>query len=693
MEDIKVKIEQLREKIEFYSTKYHSEDESLISDFDYDMMVKELVNLEDEYPEFDSSTSPAKRVGGKVLDKFEKVTHSVRMGSLSNVYSKDELAEFIEKTNKLFGDENTDNKQEYIIEYKIDGLSVSLEYQDGIFFRGSTRGNGVVGENITENLKTIKSIPLTLKLANQSGAVPKYLEVRGEAFMPISVFRQLNAEREEQSLPLLANPRNAAAGSLRQLDPRETASRKLDIFIFSIQQIEIDDNITDRIDRKFKSHAESLDYLASLDFKVSPVYNRFTEPEEIIAEVDRIDASRFDLNFEIDGAVLKINELAKRDLIGATSHSPKWATAYKYPPEIKSTKLLDITINVGRTGVLTPNAIFEPIRLAGTNISRATLHNMDFIAEKQIKIGDIINVRKAGEIIPEILSVEFDKRNGTEREFTTPNICPSCLSEVSKDGEDVAIRCINILCPAQAERNIIHFASKNAMNIEGLGPSVIKQLIENKFISSAADLYTLKDKAEEIANIERMGKKSCENLINAIEISKTRGLIAFFYALGIRHIGEKASAVIAQKYLDIEKLYSPELITVEELTLIKDIGEESAKMVVDYFANPKNTAYVERFKSYGVKTYIDENDAENINKKDSDKLNGLKFVVTGTLIKYTRDEVEKKIIKNGGEVSSSVSKKTDYVLAGENAGSKMEKAQTLGVKVISEDEFGELIRR
>ncbi|MCL1859682.1 MAG: NAD-dependent DNA ligase LigA [Oscillospiraceae bacterium] len=680
LNDIKNKIENLRKQIEFYGNKYHEEDESLISDYDYDMLVKELISLEEEYPEFDSPYSPSKRVGGKTLDKFEKVTHQVRMGSLSNAYSKEEFIDFIEKTNKIFDGE----KQEYLVEYKIDGLSVSLEYENGMFARGSTRGNGIVGENITENLKTIKSIPFKL-----NGDYPDYLEVRGEAFMPISVFRQLNAAREEQGLPLLANPRNAAAGSLRQLDPREAASRKLDIFIFNIQQIEISGDITDRIERKFRTHAESLDYLASLGFKVSPLYKSFTESGDITAEIDKIDASRFDLNFEIDGAVIKLNDIAKRDIIGETVHSPKWSIAYKYPPEVKSTKLLDIIIQVGRTGVLTPNAIFEPIRLAGTNVSKATLHNMDFIAEKQIKIGDIINVRKAGEIIPEILSVELSKRDGTERDFIPPDICPSCFSNVYHDNQDVALRCVNPMCPAQLERNIIHFASKNAMNIEGLGPSVVKQLIENKFISSSADLYNLKDKIDEIANIERMGKKSSQKLIDAIEASKSRGLTAFFFALGIRHIGEKTSVLIAQKYKNIEKLYSPELIAVEELTQIKDIGEESAKMVVNYFADYKNIEYIQKFRSYGVKTYIDETDEDNMNV--SDKLNGLKFVVTGTLIKYKRDEIEKFIVKNGGEVASSVSKKTDYVLAGDNAGSKLEKAQNLGVKVINEDEFEEML--
>ena len=677
IDKIEAKINELRAQIEFYAKKYHEEDESLIGDYEYDMLIRELAALEEEYPEFDSPHSPSKRVGGKVLDKFEKVSHKVRMGSLSNAYSKEELLDFIEKTNKIFDDK----KQEYLLEYKIDGLSVSLEYENGLFVRGSTRGNGSVGENITENLKTIKSIPLKL-----AGNYPAYLEVRGEAFMPISVFRQLNEQKEAEGLPLLANPRNAAAGALRQLDPKETASRGLDIFIFTIQQLEVGGEITDRVEKKFATHAESLDYLSSLGFKVSPLYNPLTEPEDMLAEIDKIDASRFDLNFEIDGAVLKFNEIAKRDMIGETSHSPKWAIAYKYPPEIKSTKLTDIVIQVGRTGVLTPNAILEPVKLAGTSVSRATLHNMEFIAAKQIKIGDTVNVRKAGEIIPEILSVDLEKRDGSEIDFVPPTNCPSCNSPIYKEGEDVALRCTSPACPAQLERNIIHFASKNAMNIEGLGPSVIKQLIEYKFISSSADLYELKDRADEIAEIERMGKKSSQNLIQAIEASKTRGLAAFFYALGVRHVGEKTSAQIAQKYKNIEKLYN---ISIEELTGLKDIGEETAKMVAGYFAEPQNIEYIKKFIGYGVKTYIDETDEDAANL--SDKLSGLKFVVTGTLSKYKRDEIEKLIEKNGGEIAGSVSKKTDYVLAGENAGSKLEKAEALGVKVIDEAGFEELL--
>ncbi|MCL1792411.1 MAG: NAD-dependent DNA ligase LigA [Oscillospiraceae bacterium] len=682
MDDMENKINELRKQVEFYSKKYHDEDESLISDFEYDMLARELIALEEEYPEFDSPHSPSKRVGGKPLDKFEKITHKVKMSSLSNAYSKNELLDFIEKTNKIFDGEN----QEYLMEYKIDGLSVSLEYENGMFARGSTRGNGIVGENITENLKTIKSIPFEL-----AGEYPKYLEVRGEAFMPISVFRFLNEQKEKNGLPLLANPRNAAAGSLRQLDPSETAKRKLDIFVFGIQQIEIEGEITDRIEKKFSEHSKSLDYLASLGFKVSPLYKPFAEPDEMIAEIEKIDAGRFDLNFEIDGAVLKLNDLAKRDMVGETAHSPKWSIAYKYPPEIKSTKLTDIVIQVGRTGVLTPNAVLEPVKLAGSVVARATLHNMDFIAEKQIKIGDMVNVRKAGEIIPEILSVEFDKRDGTQTDFEAPANCPSCGSPVSGGEEgDVALRCTAPACPAQLERNIIHFASKNAMNIEGLGPAVVSQLIEKKLIFCSADLYTLKDKTDEIANIERMGKKSSQNLIEAIENSKTRGLAAFFFALGIRHIGEKTSAQIAEKYKNIEKLYSPEPITIEKLKQIKDIGDESAKMVANYFSNPRNIGYIEQFIACGVKTHINETDDEMANS--SDKLKEMKFVVTGTLAKYKRDEIEKLIAKNGGEAVSSVSKKTDYLLAGENAGSKLEKAESLGVKVISEEEFETMLK-
>ncbi|MCL2100021.1 MAG: NAD-dependent DNA ligase LigA [Oscillospiraceae bacterium] len=665
---IKNKIEELRAKIAFYAEKYHAEDESLVSDYDYDMLVRELINLEEEYPEFDSADSPSKKVGGAVLDKFEKVEHTVRMGSLSNVYSKEELAEFITKTNKLLGGENG-GVFEYIAEYKIDGLSVSLEYQNGVFSRGSTRGNGKIGENITENLKTIKNLPLKLK-----GDYPEYLEVRGEVFMPLSVFKKLNAERQNQNLPLMANPRNAAAGSLRQLDSRETARRGLDIYIFNIQQSSGIQKTT---------HAENLDYLTSLGLPVSPVYNIFTGTDEILKEVDRMHEARYSLDFEIDGAVIKINELALHDLIGETSHSPKWCAAYKYPPEIKSARLLDIVIKVGRTGVLTPNAVFEPVKLAGTTVSRATLHNMDFIAEKDIKIGDIINVRKAGEIIPEIVSVEIGRRDGSEREFAAPEFCPSCGAAIYKDkDESAALRCVNPACPAQLERNIIHFASKNAMNIEGLGPSLVSQLIASGLISDAADLYDLKNKAEELAGIERMGEKSSRNLTDAIEASKERGFAAFFYALGIRHIGEKTSALIANKYMRIENLYG---VPTEELTELRDIGGESAKAGFEFFADKKNLEYIEKFKRFGVKTRSDE-DAP---AEKSGKLDGLKFVITGTLVKYTRDGIEKLIENNGGEALGSVSKKTNYVIAGENAGSKLEKALALGVRVLSEDEFEE----
>lgn len=665
MIDIKQKIDELREKIEFYNRKYHEYDESLISDYDYDMLVKDLIKLETEYPEYDSPYSPSKRVGGKALDKFEKVTHKVPLGSLSNVYFKDELKEFISKINSQF---ETESDIEYVIEYKIDGLSVSLEYENGVFIRGSTRGNGIVGENVTENLKTIKSIPLIL-----SGEYPDYLEVRGEVFMPLSVFKQLNKEREEQDLPFLANPRNAAAGSIRQLDSNETAKRNLDIFIFDILQISGGKNI-------FTVHSDALKYLNSLGLKTSPTASVFCDYNEIENEIDRLDMSRHSLNFEIDGAVVKINEFTKRDILGSVSNYPKWQVAYKYPPEVKSTKLTDIIINVGRTGVLTPNAILEPVKLAGTLVSRATLHNMDFIAQKDIRIGDTVKVRKAGEIIPEILSVETEKRTGEEKVFEPPQICPSCFEKIFADEKDVAVRCINSACPAQLERNIIHFASKAAMDIDGLGPAVIKQLIANKLIKTAADLYILE--VEKIENIERMGKKSSQNLIEAIKISKHRGLQCFINAIGIRHIGEKTAALLAKKYKDIEKLFN---VSIEELQEIKDIGEESAKMIVGYFSNPQNIELIRRFKEYGVKTFDDADTGS------SDKLNGLKFVVTGVLEKYKRDEVEKLIELHGGEVSSSVSKKTHYILAGENAGSKLEKATALGIKVINETEFDEMI--
>ena len=667
MIEIKQKIDELREKIEFYNRKYHEEDKSLISDYDYDMLVKELIKLETEYPEYDSLYSPSKKVGGKALDKFEKVTHKVPLGSLSNVYSKEELREFISKINIQFEHEN--KAVEYVVEYKIDGLSVSLEYENGIFFRGSTRGNGLVGENVTENLKTIKSIPLRL-----NGEYPEYLEVRGEIFMPLSVFRQINKEREAQELPLLANPRNAAAGSLRQLDSNETAKRNLDIFIFDILQISDNKNI-------FAVHGDALKYLASLGLKISPSMNIFCDYSEIENEIDNLELNRYKLNFEIDGTVVKINEFAKRDMLGSVSNYPKWQVAYKYPPEIKSTKLTDIVINVGRTGVLTPNAILEPVRLAGTVVSRATLHNMDFIAQKDIRIGDMVKVRKAGEIIPEILSVEMEKRTGGEKIFEIPQICPSCHEKVFADGQDVAVRCINSACPAQLERNIIYFASKGAMDIDGLGPAVVRQLINNNLIKTAADLYILE--AEKVENIERMGKKSSQNLIEAINNSKYRGLQYFINSLGIRHIGEKTGIVLAKKYKNIENLFN---VSIEELQEIKDIGEESAKMIVGYFGNQKNMELVRRFKEYGVKTFDDEDTGA------SDKLNGLKFVVTGTLGKYKRDEIEKLIELHGGETSSSVSKKTHYVLAGENAGSKLEKAETLGVNIISEAEFEEMIK-
>lgn len=648
-------INELRDLINYHSNLYYTLDTTEISDFEYDKLMSELKRMEAEDPSLITPDSPTQRIGGKVLEGFEEVHHSVRMESLNDLFSREEVISFGKKCSEAL-----DEKVEYVTELKIDGLSVSLEYRDGVFFRGSTRGTGDVGENVTENLKTIRSIPLKL-----NEPVP-YLEVRGEVYMPHKSFEALNKKQEELGLEPFKNPRNVASGTLKQLDSSVAASRKLDIFVFNIQQIE---------GKSLSTHKEAIDYLNQLGFKTIPVEKVFTSIEDAFAEVEAIGERRGELGFDIDGAVIKINSFDQRSLLGSTAKFPRWAAAYKYPPEQKETKLNRIVIQVGRTGVLTPNAEFDPIRLAGTTVSRATLHNLDFIREKGIKIGDTIVVQKAGDIIPEVVRVVPEKRTGSETEFEMPTACPVCGSPVSREENEAAYRCTGSECPAQLARNVIHFASKGAMDIEGLGPAVVNLLLDNNLISSAADLYSLKE--EDIIPLEKMGQKSAENLINAIEKSKQNDLGRLIYALGIRNIGEKAGKELAKHFQSLDSLISA---SIEDIAAVDDFGMISATCVKDFFKVPQNMAMVEALRSAGV-------NFESISKSQSSLFSGKTFVLTGTLPTLKRSEAEKIIEDNGGKTSSSVSKKTDYVLLGDAAGSKLEKALKLGIPTISEEEF------
>lgn len=658
-EEAEKRIKHLREVIEYNSKLYYEKDAPEISDYEYDAMFRELSELEAEFPEMDSPSSPTKRVGGRALDKFEKFAHSVRMGSLTDVFSYDELLDFINRINGILG-ENT----EYSVEPKIDGLSVSLIYRDGVFVKGATRGDGLIGEDVTENLRTVRSIPLKL-----SEPIP-YLNVRGEVYMPRSVFSELNEARETDGLPLFANPRNAAAGSLRQLDPKIAAARRLEIFVFNLQEGSL---YTDG--RECKTHSESLDRLAELGFTTLPDRKTLVGFEAIADHVRKLGEARPELSFDMDGAVIKVNDLSARITVGEGTSTPKWAVAYKYPPEEKRTKLLSVDIQVGRTGVLTPTANLAPVRLAGTTVSRATLHNLNFIKERDIRIGDTVVVRKAGEIIPEILESIKSERDGSEAVFEMPTVCPSCHRPVVRDdsGEGAAIRCVYAGCPAQNARGIVHFASKGAMNIEGLGPQVVELLLANRRISDIADLYTLR--VEDIEGLERMGRRSAENLISAIEESKGRGLERLLFALGVRQVGEVAAEEIAGRMRTLDACFEASL---EDFSSINDIGEVTATALVEFFADEKTRELCERLKALGV-------NCESVAEPKKDTLAGLTFVLTGTLPTMTRDEAGDLIKKNGGKVSSSVSKKTSYVVAGEEAGSKLTKAQALGVPVIDED--------
>ncbi len=657
----KNRIDFLREEITRNSKLYYEMDAPVISDFEYDAMFRELEDLEREFPELDSPTSPTKRVGGAALDKFEEYTHTVQMGSLSDVFSYDELREFTDRCDSSLGGDVA-----YSVEPKIDGLSVSLTYRDGKFVQGATRGDGFKGEDVTENLRTIKTIPLELN------EPISYLCVRGEVYMPKKVFQELNAEREIEGQPLFANPRNAAAGSLRQLDSKVCASRKLAIFVFNLQEGEL---YTDG--RISLTHSETLHRLSELGFTVLPEWCVVTGYESVASRVEKLGDMREELAFDMDGAVVKVDNLESRRTLGEGTRTPKWAVAYKYPPEEKKTKLLSIDIQVGRTGVLTPTANLAPVRLAGTVVSRATLHNANYVKELDIRLGDTVIVRKAGEIIPEILGAVKEERDGSETPFEMPSVCPSCGGPVFRDecGDGAATRCPNPSCPAQISRRIVHFASKSAMNIDGLGPQVVLLLLNEGKISDIADLYTLR--AEDIEGLDRMGKKSAENLVNAIEKSKGQGLERLLFALGIRQVGAVAAESIAARFRTIDNLFSA---TVDDYVSVEDIGEITARALVEFFSDEDVRELCERLRECGVKL-------ESVSEEKKDTLAGLTFVLTGTLPTMTRDEASELIKKNGGKVSGSVSKKTSFVLAGEEAGSKLTKARELGVSVIDENEF------
>ncbi len=658
--DDKLRIEELRKQIEYHNNRYYNEDSPEISDFEYDRMLRELEVLEERHPEMQSASSPTAKVGGKASGQFAPVEHKVAMQSLGDVFSYEELADFVAKIEEKVGKD----RAVFSVEPKIDGLSVSIEYEDGKLIRGSTRGNGTIGEDITQNILAIKDIPQALKQA------PDFMEVRGEVYMPEESFIALNRRQEELEKPLFANPRNAAAGSLRQLDSKITAERGLSLFVFNMQQCE---GVT------YATHKESLDIISNCGIKTVPV-TLCKGIDEIWAEIERIDNSRGENSYDIDGAVIKINDLALREELGSTSKAPKWAIAYKYPPEEKETTLEDIYIQVGMSGVLTPNAKLTPVRLAGTTVSRATLHNIDNIKDKDIRIGDRVIVRKAGEIIPEVVRSVPEKRTGTEIEFNMPLFCPECGSPTVRIDGEAAVRCSGIDCPAQKSRHIIHYASKKAMDIDGLGPAIVNQLISLDLIKDIADLYTLNQ--DQLTTLDKFGKKSADNLINALEASKTRGLSKVLMGLGIPLVGERAAKLIAQHFGDIDTLYSS---TEEELSQITDIGEKSAKSIKTYLNNEHNQRLIERLRSYDV-------DMTEMKEQISDnRFEGKTFVITGTLEKYKRDEAKAIIESFGGKASGSVSKKTDYVLAGEAAGSKLDKANELGVTVISEDEFDNMI--
>lgn len=658
MNDINKKIEELRKTLQYHSDKYYNDDAPEIEDYQYDMMMRELKNLEEQYPEFDAPDSPTKRVGGKADNSFESVVHTVRMESLQDAFSKEEIRDFEKRVLDVV------NKPQYCVEPKIDGLSVSLEYENGVFVRGSTRGDGNIGEDVSGNIKVIRNVPLKLKKN-----IP-YLEVRGEVYMPKKSFEKVVDRQLLNDEKPFKNPRNAAAGSLRQKDSKVTATRGLDIFIFNVQRVE---GVT------LTSHKQSLDFLKELGFNTVPKYTLVDNIDSAIEEIDKIGEARGDLEFDIDGAVIKVDDFEMRKALGSTAKFPKWAVAFKYPPEEKQTKLLDIEIAVGRTGVLTPTAVLEPVHLAGTTVSRATLHNQDFIDEKGIAIGDIITVRKAGDIIPEVLCVN---EHNSDDVYKFPKVCPSCGSEVVRENDEAAIRCINPDCSAQLLRNLIHFCSRDAMDIEGLGPAILETFVNCNLIEKTEDIYSLTYEKIAAANLDGFKDKSIKNIINSVNKSKENDLGKLIFALGIRHIGAKAGKLLADHFKDIDSIINA---TVDDIIQIDGFGEIMAKSVVDFFSLQKSIDLIESLKSNGV-NMISKTEVNDT------RFSGMTFVLTGTLPTLKRSEAGKIIESFGGKTSSSVSKKTTYVLAGEEAGSKLDKANSLGIEVIDENKFMEMIK-
>ena len=651
------RIKELTKELEYHNDLYYNRDEPEISDFEYDAMMRELENLEREFPSLKSPVSPSNKVGGNAGTKFSPVTHTVAMESLHDSFSHSELRDFDRRVREVAPN------VKYVVEPKFDGLSVSCEYENGVFVRGSTRGDGTVGEDVTDNLMTVKSLPKRIENA------PEFLEVRGEVYMSFNSFNELTKRQEENEEKTFKNPRNAAAGSLRQKNAKITAQRKLDIFVFNIQQIR-GTNLT--------SHLQGLDYLTELGFPTA-FYNAYDNIEDVIEEIERIGNMRGKLDYAIDGAVVKVDDFDTRQLLGSTAKYPRWAEAYKFPPEEKPTKLLNIEINVGRTGVLTPVGNFEPVLLAGTTVSRATLHNKDFIEEKGICVGDTVIIRKAGEIIPEVLSVKEHSANAVP--FMFPEICPSCGSPVTKDEGEAAIRCTNTDCPAQLMRHLIHFVSTDAMDIDGLGPAVLEQLVNENLVKSPADLYRLNK--TQIAALDRKAEKSAANLINAVEKSKENELYRLVYALGIRNIGLKAAKIICDNFITIDDIMNAKA---EDFEAIDGFGSIMAQSLQNYFSLDSTKELISDLKSLGLKM------KSSAPKTESGVFSGKTFVLTGTLPTMTRGEASKIIERNGGKTSSSVSKKTSYVLAGSDAGSKLTKAQTLGITVISEEEFKSMLK-